>query len=121
MSELEILFPEYPTIIVLGKPVTVKAVRLADLTAFGAASGRLLALMAACSTEQQAEFAEKHSGDLRRVLRMATSIGWWRARRLPAPVALELFGVVLQVNHRFFTQALAGAAKRLGGQLQHNG
>lgn len=120
MSDLEILFPEYPTVSVLGKDVQVRAVRLADLGAFGAASGRLLSLMADCSAEQQAQFAENHSGDLRRVLRLATSLNWWRVRRLPAPVALELFGVVLQVNHRFFTQALAGAAKRLGGQLQHS-
>lgn len=121
MAELSILFPDAQDVDVMGKKVEVRGVKLRDLERFGKLSSAVLTLMSSCTVENQAKFAKESAGDIAKVISLSTNLTHWRAMRLPASVALELFGIVMQVNHRFFTGALAGAAKALGGRMQSSG
>lgn len=114
MSELSILFPKPVSVIVEGRHVLIKPVKLQDFEAFGAAARPLLALMAdATPTELYAYAAKSQAMDV--ILGSCTSLSAWRRKRLPLATAVELMFQVIKVNSGFFDQALVSAAKVLAG------
>lgn len=115
MSDLAILFPEPEVIEVMGRRVEIRPVKLKDFDAFGKAAGGLFALLESSSVEQVSAYGQKEGGQLADVLARCTSLPLWRAKRLPASVAVQLLVHVVRVNAGFFGAAQAAMAKVLAG------
>ena len=119
MSDLAILFPEPEVVLVHGRRVEIRPVRLCDFEAFGQAAGELISLLADPSGAGVMAYG-KRSKRLLAVIRKATNLTAWQAWRLPAPVAVELMVHVVRVNSGFFDQALVNLAEVLAGQTLHS-
>lgn len=115
MSDLAILFPEPEVVMVQGRRVEIRPVRLCDFESFGKAAGGLFEMLSACSVEQISVYAQRHSGQLAKVIASSTDLSRWRAKRLPAVVTVQLLAHVVRVNADFFGQAQAAMAKALAG------
>lgn len=115
MSDLEILFPSAVEITMAGRRVRLKPVLLRDFELFGKVAGALIAAIGSASGNELAAFSKKHGRDLRVLLRRTTSLGYFRVRRLPFPVALQLCGQVISVNSGFFADAQLALATALAG------
>ena len=121
MSDLAILFPEPEVIEVGGRRVEIRPVKLCDFDAFGKAAGGLFELLSAGSVDQIGAYAQKHGKELGGVLARCTSLTRWRAKRLPASVAVQVLVQVVRVNAGFFGAAQAAMATALAGQMLHTG
>ena len=116
MSELEILFPE-PSAVMLGRSkVKIYPVRLRDFERYGKCAGALIELFSQASVQQINRYAEKHSPELRRLLRSTTSLNRWQLWRLPATTAVQLLVEVVRVNSGFFGEALPAMVRALSGE-----
>ena len=115
MSKLEILFPE-PAVVQLGKAtVKIYPVRLRDFERYGKSAGALIELFSQAGVQQINRYAEKHSPELRRLLRATTSLNRWQLWRLPATAAVQLLVEVVRVNSGFFGEALPAMVRALSG------
>ncbi|AYF88625.1 hypothetical protein D6Z43_16250 [Pseudomonas sp. DY-1] len=121
MADLSVIFPEPMAGLVDGRRVVIHPVRLGDLEAFGKSVTPLLKLIGSRDPAALAEFAELHAKDLRRALRLTTSLSRWRIWRLPAASSLQLFTLVVKVNASFFDAALVEVAKALAGAQSSSG
>ena len=120
MSELEILFPE-PSGVMLGRSmVEIYPVRLRDFEHYGKSAGALIELFSQASVQQINRYAEKHSRELRRLLRRTTSLNRWQLWRLPATTAVQLLVEVVRVNSGFFGEALPAMVRALSGEPSHS-
>ncbi|WP_263147972.1 hypothetical protein [Pseudomonas sp. RIT-PI-AD] len=120
MSELSVILPEATKVTLPNGSCYVHAVELQYLEMFGELSTELLKLLQNLSASNQSEFAKNHSAKLRSVLRVTTTLSRWKIRRLQLPVAIELFGVVMETNHYFFAHSLARATRVLAGEAYCN-
>lgn len=117
MSELQILFPEPVTVEVMGKAVQILPVKLRHFERYGKAAGALVELFASASVQQINRYAADHSGELRDLLLVTTSLNRWRLWRLPATVTVQLLAEVVRVNSGFFGEALPAMVRALSGAL----
>ncbi|WP_350447619.1 hypothetical protein ABS648_03425 [Pseudomonas solani] len=116
MTDLSVAFPERISGLVNGRRVEIHPVRLGQLEAFGQSVQPLLTLLQSFSDVQSlGQYAEQHASSLRKALRLTTSLNRIQLYFMPASAALELFAVVVQVNARFFGEALARVGSALAG------
>jgi|SRR3990167_4481988 len=115
MSDLQILFPEPETVEVNGRDVELRAVQLRHFELYGKTAGALVEVFSTASVQQINRYAEKHSGDLKRVLRVTTSLTRWQLWYLPSSVAVQLMAEVIRVNSGFFGEALPALARAING------
>ena len=117
MSELQILFPEPAVIGLGGKDVSIYPVKLRHFELYGKVAGSLVELFANASVQQINRYAEKHSGDLKRVLRATTSLNRWQLWSMPSSVAVQVMAQVVKANSDFFAEALPEVVRALAGPL----
>lgn len=117
MSELKVLFPEQPVVLVLGDRVRIKPVTLEHFEEFSKMGSEVFALLAEPAALKYFEFS-KNTELVKTILANCTTLSWRKRRKLPAAVALELVLHVLRVNADFFDQALLAQASLLVGALQ---
>ena len=120
MSELKLIFPEPEVIMVQGRRVVVRPVRLRDFETFGVAAAGLIEMVANATPVEVYAYAKK-SGALPAILRTCTDLNAWRISRLPAAAAVELMLLVVAINNRFFDQALVRAGNLLAGAMLSRG
>ena len=121
MGELQILFPE-PEVVLLGRSkVKIYPVRLRDFERYGKSAGALIELFGQAGVQQINRYAEKHSAELRRLLRSTTNLSRWQLWRLPATSAVRLLVQVVRVNSGFFGEALPAMVRALSGDQSHSG
>ncbi len=116
MSELEILFPEPAVVQLNGAAVKIYPVRMRDFERYGKSAGALIELFSQAGVQQINRYAEKHSAELRRLLRSTTSLNRWQLWRLPATTAVQLLVEVVRVNAGFFGEALPAMVRALSGE-----
>ena len=117
MSDLEILFPEPVTVEVMGRDVQILPVKLRHFERYGKSAGALVELFSQASVQQINRYAEKHSAELRKILRATTTLTRWQLYRLPATVTVQLFVEVVRVNSDFFGEALPEMVRALSGAV----
>lgn len=115
MSELQILFPDPETVELNGRDVELRAVQLRHFELYGKTASALVEVFSAASVQQINRYAEKHSAELKRVLRVTTSLNRWQLWRMPASVAVQLMAEVIRVNSGFFGAALPALARAING------
>lgn len=115
MSELQILFPDPETVELNGRDVELRAVQLRHFELYGKTASALVEVFSAASVQQINRYAEKHSAELKRVLRVTTSLNCWQLWRMPASVAVQLMAEVIRVNSGFFGAALPALARAING------
>lgn len=116
MSELKILFPE-PEIVPLGSSnIKIYPVLLRDFERYGKSAGALIELFSQADIQQINRYAEKHSAEIRRLLRRTTNLNRWQLWRLPATAAVQLLVEVVRVNSGFFGEALPVMVRALSGE-----
>lgn len=115
MAEFQILFPEPREVLLNGARIEIYPVKFKDFEAFGLASGALLQVLTSGSMEQVTAYAAKTSKSLAKVVATNSSISYWKAKRLPTPVLVQLMVQVITVNAGFFGQAQVAAASALDG------
>lgn len=115
MSELQILFPEPVTVEVMGRHVKILPVKLRHFERYGKSAGALVELFSSASIQQINRYAEKHSVELREILRVTTTLNRWQLWRLPATVCVQLLVEVVRVNSSFFGEALPAMVRALSG------
>jgi hypothetical protein len=121
MSDLQILYPEPITVEVKGRDVQILPVKLRHFERYGKSAGALVELFSQAGVQQINRYAEKHSGELRRILRVTTTLTWWQLYRLPATVTVQLFVEVVRVNSCFFGEALPAMVRALNGDQSSSG
>lgn len=117
MSDLEVLFPKPQVVLVLGSRVLINPATLEHFDSIAKLGAAAFGLMAEPSAVKYLEFS-KHRELIQQVIKDCTTLGWWRRRRLPVPVAFELVLHILRVNADFFEQALLAQASQLVGAVQ---
>ena len=115
MSDLNILFPDPETVELNGRDVELRAVQLRHFELYGKTASALVEVFSAASVQQINRYAEKHSAELKRVLRVTTSLNRWQLWRMPASVAVQLMAEVIRVNSGFFGAALPALARAING------
>ncbi len=115
MSDLNILFPDPETVELNGRDVELRAVQLRHFELYGKTASALVEVFSAASVQQINRYAEKHSTELKRVLRVTTSLNRWQLWRMPASVAVQLMAEVIRVNSGFFGAALPALARAING------
>ena len=120
MGDLKILFPE-PSVVMLGSSkVKIYPVRLRDFERYGKCAGALIELFGQAGVQQINRYAEKHSAELRRLLRSTTNLSRWQLWRLPASSAVQLLVQVVRLNSGFFGEALPAMVRALSGEPSHS-
>lgn len=117
MSDLSILFPEPVTVEVMGRDVKILPVKLRHFERYGKSASALVELFSSTGVQQINRYAEKHSAELRKILRATTTLTRWQLYRLPATVTVQLFVEVVRVNSDFFGEALPEMVRALSGAL----
>lgn len=115
MSDLKIIFPEPVSVEVMGRDVQILPVKLRHLTCYGKSAVALVELFSHAGVQQINRYAEKHSAELRQILRATTTLSRWQLWRLPATVSVQLLAEVIRVNSSFFVEALPAMARGLSG------
>lgn len=115
MSELSILFPEPVTVEVMGRGVQILPVKLRHFERYGKCAAALVELFSQTGVQQINRYAEKHSAELREILRVTTTLNRWQLWRLPAAVSVQLLVEVVRVNSSFFGEALPAMVRALSG------
>ena len=121
MSELKILFPE-PEIVPLGSTnIKIYPVLLRDFERYGKSASALIELFSQADIQQINRYAEKHSAEIRSLLRSTTNLSRWQLWRLPATAAAHLLAEVVRVNSSFFGEALPVMVRALSGESSRSG
>lgn len=120
MSDLSILFPEPVTVEVMGRDVKILPVKLRHFERYGKSASALVELFSQAGVQQINRYAEKHSAELRKILRATTTLTRWQLYRLPATATVQLFVEVVRVNSSFFGEALPAMVRALNGAPSSN-
>lgn len=115
MSDLGVLFPQSERIELDGSAIEVRAVEMRHFALFGSVANSLLQVLTCGSVDKIHDFGVTQSGSLISAVRATTNISWWRARRLPASVLMQVMLQAIKVNSGFFAQAQSAALQALVG------